>query len=179
MSNILHVIPEEEIQKDHFLAYIEISAHSKNKYEYDEQAHCLRLDRILFTSTHYPHNYGFIPRTWGLDEDPLDVMVITSEPVLPASLMRCRPIGELEMKDSGKVDEKIIAICINDPFYSAYTDLYQLPPHLFEEIRHFFTVYKQLESGKYTEIEDFLGAKKAMETIERAKQRYHEKFPKE
>ena len=175
MSNILHVIPEEEIQKDHFLAYIEISAHSKNKYEYDEQAHCLRLDRILFTSTHYPHNYGFIPRTWGLDEDPLDVMVITSEPVLPASLMRCRPIGVLEMKDSGKVDEKIIAIPFNDPTYNGYRSIHELPTHIFEEMRHFFTVYKTLEHKK-TSVLEVMGRKRAEEIISESIVAFRDKF---
>lgn len=179
MSNILHAVPLDWIGEEHFLAYIEIPAHSKNKYEYSEEAHCLLLDRILFTSTIYPHNYGFIPRTWGLDDDPLDVMVIASEPILPASLVRCTPIGVLEMKDSGKVDEKVIAVCENDPVYCGYQDIHQLPVHLFAEIKHFFTVYKQLEFGKVTEIEGFLGRENAMATIKRAKERYFEKFPEE
>ena len=178
MSNILHNVPENRINPEDFLAYIEIPAHSKNKYEYDEECHALVLDRILFTATHYPHNYGFIPKTWGLDDDPLDVMVVTSEPVLPASLIRCAPIGVLEMKDGGKSDEKIIAVCLNDPIYSGYEDIHQLPKHLFDEIRHFFTVYKQLEFGKFTEIEGFSGREEAIKTIKRAKIRYHEKFPK-
>ena len=177
MSNILHKVPESRITPEDFLAYIEIPAHSKNKYEYDEECHALVLDRILFTATHYPHNYGFIPKTWGLDNDPLDVMVVTSEPVLPASLIRCTPIGVLEMVDSGFSDEKIIAVCLDDPIYSGYEDIHQLPKHLFDEIRHFFTVYKQLESGKQTEIEGFSGREQAIKVIQRAIARYKGKFP--
>ena len=177
MSNILHKVPEDRITPEDFLAYIEIPAHSKNKYEYDEECHALLLDRILFTATHYPHNYGFIPKTWGLDDDPLDVMIIASEPVLPASLVRCSPIGVLSMVDSGKVDDKIIAVCVNDPFYAGFEDIHQLPKHMFNEIRHFFTVYKQLETGKHTEIEGFYGREEAIRVIKAAKARYHEVFP--
>ena len=177
MSNILHRVPEYRINPEDFLAYIEIPAHSKNKYEYDEECHKLILDRILFTATHYPHNYGFIPKTWGLDDDPLDVMIVMSEPVVPGALVRCSPIGVLEMKDSGKGDQKIIAVCKNDPVYCDYEDLHQLPKHLFDEIRHFFIVYKQLESGKITEIEGFYGREEAIKIIKEAKERYHEKFP--
>lgn len=177
MSNILHRVPESRITPEDFLAYIEIPAKSKNKYEYDEECHALVLDRVLYTATHYPHNYGFVPKTWGLDDDPLDVMVVTSEPVLPGSLIRCAPIGVLEMTDGGKSDEKIIAVCVNDPVYAGYEDIHQLPKHLFDEIRHFFTVYKQLEFGKVTEIEGFEGREKAIKVIKRAKDRYHTKFP--
>lgn len=179
MANLLHSVPRRLVTPTSFLACVEIPAHSKNKYEYDEECGALRLDRILYTSTHYPHNYGFIPRTWGLDEDPLDVLIVSSEPFVPLALIRCVPIGVLEMKDGGKHDEKIIAVCANDPFYSGYTDLHQLPPHLFDEIRHFFSVYKQLELGKATEIKGFHGVEDAIETIAKAQKRYDEKFPDE
>lgn len=177
MSNILHKVPESRITPEDFLAYIEIPAHSKNKYEYDEECHCLILDRILFTSTHYPHNYGFVPKTWGLDDDPLDVMILTSETIYPGALVRCTPIGILEMIDSGKSDEKIIAVCLDDPIYSGYKDINQLPRHIFDEIQHFFTVYKQLETGKCTEIEGFSGREQAIKVIKKAIARYKEKFP--
>lgn len=179
MANLLHSVPSSRISPKEFLACIEIPAHSKNKYEFDEEAGALRLDRILFTATHYPHNYGFIPKTWGLDDDPLDVMVVMSEPVVPLSLINCKPIGILEMIDSGKVDEKIIAVCVNDPVYMGFNDISELPSHMFDEIRHFFTVYKQLEIGKPTEIGDFKGHFDAEAAIKRAKERYHEKFPEE
>ena len=176
MPNILHSVPASRITPTEFLAYVEIPAHSKNKYEYDEECQALVLDRILFTSTHYPHNYGFIPRTWGLDDDPLDVLILTSEPVVPGSLLRCAPIGVLEMKDQGESDEKVIAVCLDDPVYLGYKEINELPTHLFEEVRHFFTVYKQLESRKVTEIEGFLGRKEAIATIESAMERYRRKF---
>lgn len=176
MPNILHSVPASRITPTEFLALVEIPAHSKNKYEYDEECQALILDRILFTSTHYPHNYGFIPRTWGRDDDPLDVLILTSEPVVPQSLLRCAPIGVLEMKDQGKFDEKVIAVCLDDPVYMGYKEINELPTHLFEEIRHFFTVYKQLEYGKVTEIEGFLGRKEAIATIQAAMDRYLEKF---
>ena len=179
MNSLLHRVPLSRISPSSFLACVEIPSHSKNKYEYDEECGALRLDRILYTSTHYPHNYGFIPRTWGLDEDPLDVMIVSSETIVPLALVDCKPIGLLEMKDGGKSDEKILAVCVNDPVYSAFTDIHQLPSHLFEEIRHFFSVYKQLELGKYTEIKGFKGVEDAYETIEKAISRYKKKFPEE
>lgn len=177
MADILHRVPLARISATDFLAYIEIQAHSKNKYEYDEECHTLVLDRTLFTATHYPHNYGFIPRTWGLDDDPLDVMVIASEPALPASLVRCKPIGVLDMVDSGASDAKIIAVCLSDPFYADYQDIRELPEHIFEEISHFFTVYKQLEHGKETETRGIFGHEEAIAIIEEAKRRYAERFP--
>ncbi len=177
-DSIIHKIDSSRIKKDRFLACIEIPAGSKNKYELDEESGALILDRILFTSTHYPHNYGFIPKTWGLDNDPLDVLVVTSEPVVPLALIRCHPIGMMNMKDSGFIDEKIIAVCDNDPFYADIKDINELPEHLLEEIRHFFKVYKQLEHGKPTEIGNFEGREVAMQTIENSIKRYKEKFEK-
>ena len=177
MANILHSVPLDLITPYSFYACVEIPAGSKNKYEYDDEIGALKLDRILYTSTHYPHNYGFIPRTWGLDNDPLDVLIVSSEPIVPLALVRCIPIGLLEMKDGGMNDEKIISVCINDPVYSGYSDIHQLPAHLFEEIKHFFSVYKQLEIGKLTEIKGFKGVEDAQETVEKAILRYREKFP--
>ena len=174
--NILHSIDPRRITPDHFMACIEIPAGCKNKYELDVETGCLVLDRVLYTSTHYPQNYGFIPRTWGLDDDPLDVLVVMSEPAVPGSLVRAAPIGVLEMIDGGKSDEKIIAVCLGDPIYAGYHDIHELPSHLFEEIRHFFSVYKQLEFGKATLVEGFLGREEAIQTIARAKERYHQKF---
>ncbi len=128
---------------------------SKKKYELDKETGLIILDRILYTSTHYPANYGFIPRTLGDDKDPLDVLVICSEEIEPMSLVRCYPIGVMYMRDNGDMDEKIIAIPYNDPTYNYYTDIEQLlPEHIFEEIQHFFSVYKDLEN-KETDVKDF------------------------
>ena len=175
--NILHAISKSRIKPERFLACIEIPSGSRNKYELDKESGALMLDRVLYTATHYPHNYGFIPRTWGCDDDPLDVLVISSEPIVPLALVWAYPIGVLEMHDSGKVDEKVIAIAEKDPFFNSFHDIHDLPSHLFDEISHFFRVYKELEHKKETKIGEILGAAEAKKTIERAKIRYDEVFP--
>ena len=179
MRSLLHRIDEKHITDECFYACIEITKGSKNKYEYDEEMDALVLDRILFTSTIYPHNYGFIPKTWGLDDDPLDVLVISSEPIVPLALVKSKPIGVLEMLDGGKSDEKIIAVPLGDPFFSSYDDLVELPGHVIDEIKHFFKVYKQLEFGKSTNVEGFKSKEKAKEIMRNAKERYHLKFKEE
>ena len=177
--NILHSIDPRRITPAHFMACIEIPAGCTNKYELDVETGCLVLDRVLYTSTHYPQNYGFIPRTWSQDEDPLDVLVLSSESVVPMSLVRCYPIGILKMVDSGETDEKIIAICENDPFYNNFTSMDDVPAHILEEISHFFQHYKELEHGKDTVIEGFLGVEEAKKTIAECRKRYDERFPQE
>jgi len=173
--NIWHNISPKRISKDEFIACIEISKGSKNKYELDKETGRLYLDRILYTSTHYPANYGFIPRTYADDNDPLDVLVICSEPILPLALVKCVPIGVLKMVDDDKVDEKIIAVCVNDPSNNCYHDVSELPQHLFQEIMHFFTVYKQLE-GKQPIVKEVLGVEEAKKVIQTALDEYIKKF---
>ncbi len=175
--NILHAVDKARVTPEHFLSCVEIPAGSSAKYELDVNSGALILDRILYTATHYPQNYGFIPRTWGLDEDPMDVLVIASSPIVPMALVRCYPIGILEMTDSGEVDQKVLAICENDPVYNSFKDIKDLPQHILDEIKHFFTVYKQLEHGKETVIEGIHGAKMAKEAIAEARARYDAKFP--
>ena len=159
-----HDVKPDRVTPDNFVALIEISRGSKNKYELDKETGHLILDRVLFTSTIYPQNYGFIPRTFAKDYDPLDVLVLCSESILPMSFVRCTPIGVMIMKDGGLSDEKIIAVCSDDAFYKDFTDIKDLPNHIMDEIRHFFMVYKSLE-GKDTEIGAFYGADKAKEVI--------------
>ena len=118
MANIWHDIRPERIKSNDFVGVIEIEKGSKNKYELDKETGCLILDRILYTSTHYPANYGFIPRTFADDGDPLDILVLCSEPVVPLTLVRCYPIGVISMIDGGRRDEKIIAIPFGDPTYN-------------------------------------------------------------
>jgi len=175
--NIWHAVDASRVTPNEFVACIEIPAGSKNKYELDKQTGALILDRILYTSTHYPQNYGFIPRTWSTDDDPLDVLVICSEPIVPLALTLCYPIGILEMNDSGATDEKIIAICSHDPLYNTFKDIKDLPQHILDEIMHFFKVYKELEHGKTTRIDKIYGVEKAKDTIRKAMKRYDEKFP--
>lgn len=175
MNNIWHDINPDRIRPSDFVACIEISKGSKKKYELDKETGLIILDRILYTSTHYPANYGFIPRTYGDDKDPLDVLVLCSEDINPLSLVRCYPVGVMYMMDNGSRDEKIIAIPYNDPTYNCYTDIAQLPKHVFEEIRHFFDVYKDLED-KETAVKEFGGPVEAIEIIDQCIDGYNKKF---
>ena len=177
MNNIWHDISPKRITPEEFIAVVEIPKGSKKKYELDKETGLIILDRILHTSTHYPANYGFIPRTYGDDLDPLDVLVLCSEPLEPLTLVRCYPIGMISMIDSGRNDEKIIAIPVNDPTYNGYTDIKELPPHIFEEMRHFFRVYKNLE-GKETAVNEVSGRDSAVATIAAAIESYIENYCK-
>lgn len=173
--NIWHDVAPERISTEDFLAVIEIKKGSKKKYELDKATGCIILDRILYTSMQYPANYGFIPRTLSEDGDPLDVLVLCNEPIDPLVLVQCYPIGVLTMLDSGEQDEKIIAIPFKDPTYSTYDGIEELPRHLFDEMRHFFSVYKQLE-GKTTAVDEIKGRAEAIEIINRSIARYNQKF---
>ncbi len=175
--NILHDISPKEIDSERFTAVIEIPRGSKVKYELDKATGMLRMDRILYTSTHYPANYGFIPRTHADDGDPLDVLVLCSETLAPMSLVKCYPIGVISMMDNGAADEKIICIPEADPSYNDYKDISELPKHIFDEMKHFFAVYKQLEN-KDTVIDDVKGADEAKKIIAFCIDNYIEKFCK-
>lgn len=164
MSNIWHDINPKRISPEDFIAVIEIPKGGKNKYEMDKDTGMLLLDRVLYTSTHYPANYGFIPRTYAADNDPLDVLVLCQECIVPMTLVRCYPIGVLKMVDNEQIDEKIIAIPFKDPSLTNYNDISELPAHTFDEISHFFRVYKSLE-GKETVVNEVLGRDAAKEII--------------
>lgn len=173
--NIWHDISPKRIRKDRFYAVIEIQKGGKNKYELDKETGMLKLDRVLFTSTHYPANYGFIPRTYGDDRDPLDVLVLCSEPIAPMTLVRCYPIGVIRMLDQGRLDDKIICIPFSDPTYNEYSDINELPKHVFEEMSHFFQVYKALE-GKQTAAGEVQDRAVAVEVIKKARNDYRALF---
>ena len=175
--NIWHEIDEKRIEENKFEALIEIPKGSKAKYELDKETGLLRLDRVLYTSTVYPANYGFIPRTLADDGDPLDVLVLCSESLEPLSLVRVYPIGVITMMDNGANDEKIIAIPFADPSYNGYKDLKELPKHIFDEMRHFFTVYKQLEN-KETAVNEVMDRNAALGIISKARANYLDKFCK-
>lgn len=144
--NIWKDINESRITPNDFVACIEIEQGSKNKYELDKETGLIILDRVLYTSTHYPMNYGFIPRTLSGDNDPLDVFVLCSQPIEKMSLVRCYPIGVVFLTDKDETDEKIIAIPYGDPQYNSYKDISNLPAHILDELKHFLSVYKQLEN---------------------------------
>ena len=175
--NIWHDIKPERISRSSYAAVIEISKGSKMKYELDKETGLLRLDRVLYTSTHYPANYGFIPRTYAKDNDPLDVLVLCSEQIQPMSIVECYPIGVISMLDNGAPDDKIISIPFNDPTYNTYKDISQLPTHVFDEMKHFVSVYKTLEE-KETAIDEVKGVLDAVSIIEDSIRAYEEKFSK-
>ena len=175
--NIWHDIAPERITKDSFCAVIEIQKGGKVKYELDKETGLILMDRILYTSTHYPANYGFIPRTYAQDKDPLDVLVLCSEQIISMSLVQCYPIGVISMVDGADSDEKIIAIPFGDPMYNGYKDISDLPKHIFDEMSHFFSVYKALEN-KVTAIENIEGRDAAVRIIQDCIDEYNRVFSK-
>ncbi|CAJ2646284.1 soluble inorganic pyrophosphatase-like protein [Trifolium pratense] len=154
-----------------FNCVIEIGQGSEVKYELDKKSGLTKVDRILYSSVVYPHNYGFIPRTLCEDQDPLDVLVLMQEPVIPGCLLRARAIGLMPMIDQGEKDDKIIAVCADDPEYQHYTDIKQLPPQRLSEIKRFFEDYKKNENKKVN-VEDFLPAESAVKAIKHSMDLY-------
>ncbi|MBE6594314.1 MAG: inorganic diphosphatase [Ruminococcaceae bacterium] len=176
--NIWHDMDPAQITPNDFSCVIEISKDSQCKYELDKYTGLLRLDRVLYTSTHYPANYGFIPRTYADDGDPLDVLVLCNRPIQPLTLVRVYPIGVMRMLDDGHVDDKIIAIPFSDPTYNHIRSIDEMPPHIFDEIMHFFSVYKQLEN-KQTAVKTLFDREEAERIVAECIEAYHEKFVKE
>lgn len=175
--NIWHDLDIKRITPEEFIVCIEISKNSKMKYELDKETGRLILDRVLFTSTHYPANYGFIPKTYAGDDDPLDVLVLCQSEIIPLCLVKCRPIGVIKMIDNEQVDEKVIAVPVGDPSWNSYKNIDELPEHILDEMRHFFGVYKQLE-GKTTSIVETRGPSEAKRIISSAIERYKNTFNK-
>ena len=158
-----------------FPAIIEVPKGSKTKYELDKATGMIRVDRILYSSVQYPANYGFIPRTYCEDRDPLDVLVLGQEPVAPLSIMRAKPIGLMKMIDHGEADDKIIAVHADDPEYAHYELMDELPPHRMMEVKRFFEDYKELEDKKVV-VEDFFGKMEALKTIMASMAFYEKEF---
>ena len=154
-----------------FPAIIEIPKGSTNKYELDKETGLLRLDRVLYSAVYYPADYGFIPRTFCDDGDPLDVLVLGQEPVFPLTIVEARAIGVMRMRDEKGIDDKIVAVSVRDPAYSEYADKAQLPGHVLRQVRRFFEDYKVLEH-KQVVVEDMLGPDAAVGIIIEALQLY-------
>lgn len=165
--NIWHDIDPQRVGVDEFTAFIEIGKGNKNKYELDKETGLIKFDRLLSTSMVYPANYGFIPRTLGGDGDPLDVLVLSSEPFIPGILVDCKPIGMIVMVDDGEMDEKIIAVAKDDPFFKKVKTMDDLPQHTYDEMCHFFKRYKELQN-KQTEIKGVEGIEGAKKIIEQS-----------
>ncbi len=160
-----HDLPNNPDTADEsFNVVIEIPRGSNVKYELDKPTGMLRVDRILYSSVIYPANYGFIPRSYCGDGDPLDVLVLGYEPVVPMAIMEARAIGVMHMEDDGELDDKIIAVHVNDPSFNEFTDIEQLPKHLFMQIERFFLDYKTLEK-KEVKIGRFSGQAKGLEVV--------------
>ena len=162
---------DDAIIADAFPVVIEIPKGSKNKYELDKDTGLLRLDRVLYSSVHYPADYGFIPRTFCDDGDPLDALVLGQEPVYPLTIVESRAIGVMRMRDEKGIDDKIVAVSVHDPAFADYTDKDQLPTHVLRQVRRFFEDYKVLEH-KQVVVEDLLGPAEALRIIRDALELY-------
>jgi inorganic pyrophosphatase len=173
MTHPWHDIACDEPIDESFLAFIEIPKGSKVKYELDKETGLLKVDRILFSAVHYPANYGFIPRTYCDDGDPLDVLVLCQEPVAPMSIMRARAIGMMQMRDEKGLDDKIIAVHIDDPAFAEYTHIREVPQHALLELKRFFEDYKTLEKKK-VEVDELQGPYEAAKCIRAAMAGYKE-----
>ena len=175
MRHAWHDVPVGDDAPEVINAVIEIPQGGKVKYELDKPTGLLRVDRVLYSSVIYPANYGFIPQTYGDDNDPLDVLVLMQEPVLPLSILRARPIGMMQMVDQGQNDEKIICIHLDDPAFNGFYDIWKIPEHRLHELRRFFLDYKLLEE-KEVSVQDFLGPDRARAVIRKAVERYREEY---
>ena len=175
MPHPWHDVPIGDEAPEEFTALIEIPTGSRVKYELDKESGLLKVDRILYSAVIYPANYGFIPRTLGDDDDPLDVLVLMQEPVQPLSLLRARPIGMMHMVDEGESDEKIICVHLDDPEYRSYEHHSQLPEHRLAELQRFFQDYKVLE-GKEVDVGDFSDPEEAKDAVRHAMRLYDDHF---
>lgn len=172
--NLWHDI--EHGDKEKLNVIIEIPMLSRVKYELDKDTGLIKYDRVLYSPMHYPANYGFVPQTLWDDGDPLDVLVLGAEPLIPGCLVEARPIGVLDMIDGGEGDAKVLAVPISDPRWKNTNDIGDLEPHILDEIKHFFTVYKDLQMKK-VEVGTWRDANSAKDDVEKSIAQYKEKYP--
>ncbi len=175
MTHPWHDVPAGPEAPEEFNVLVEIPKGSKVKYELDKETGLLLVDRVLYSSVHYPANYGFIPRTLGDDDDPLDVLVLMQEPVQPLSILKARPIGMMHMVDEGENDEKIICVHLDDPEYKEFEHYDELPEHRLDELQRFFEDYKALED-KEVDVGHFSEPPEAVEAVRHAMNLYEKQF---
>ncbi len=172
MTNYLHDLPSGPNPPSEIYVVVEMTRASKNKYEYDSENNVFRLDRVLYTFA--PFDYGFIPKTLDHDDDPLDVILLISVPTFTGCLVKARPIGIMEMDDAGHIDDKIIAVPVNDPYYRDVKSLIDVPRSNIDELKHFYATYK-IQEGGHTEIKEFRELGEAFSTISRCIDDYRKK----
>ncbi|PIW36522.1 MAG: inorganic pyrophosphatase [Candidatus Kerfeldbacteria bacterium CG15_BIG_FIL_POST_REV_8_21_14_020_45_12] len=177
-TNLWHDVPLGDNVPETFNTIIEIPRGSANKYEVDKETGLIKLDRVLFSSQYYPFDYGFAPQTYWHDNDPLDVMVLSTFPLVPGLLLEVRPIGVLGMIDGGESDDKIIAVPSEDPRYDHIKEIDDIGEHRLKEIENFFQTYKMLQK-KEVETTGFRNKAEALKTVEESVKLYTEKFSKE
>lgn len=170
-------LPIGDEYPEKFHVVVEVPKGSQNKYEYDKELNIFRLSRTLFSSVHYPGDYGFIPSTLADDGDPLDVLVLVDEPSFPGCVLVARPIGILKMIDQGEGDEKILAVPVDNPRYDSIKSYHDVFPHMIREIEHFFRIYKELE-GKKVETRGWEDIKQAMDMIKKSHENFLKKIAK-
>ncbi len=175
--NLLHEVSAGKKTPDEINVIVEINKGSKNKYELDKETGLIKLDRVMYTSQDYPFDYGFVPQTHWHDGDPLDVVLLTTHPLVPGLLLTARPIGVLDMVDDGESDAKILAVPVKDPRWNEVKDLQDVNLHTIEEIKHFFETYKQIQKKEVT-IPTIRDAKAAKEVIAEGIALYKKEFTK-
>lgn len=175
--NLLHDYPIGDEAPEAFNVIIEINKGSGNKYELDKKTGLIKLDRVMKTAQVFPFDYGFVPQTWWHDGDPLDVMVLTTYPLLPGVVAEVRPVGIMEMDDSGEVDHKIIAVPVDDPRWDEVKDIQDVNPWFKKEVTHFYETYKNLQN-KVVKVGEWKGRDAAQAAIKEAQELYKKEFGK-
>ncbi len=173
MANLWHDVDRKKV--DEFNVIIEIPKGSRVKYELDKETGLIMFDRVLYSPMHYPCDYGFVPQTLWEDGDPLDVLVMTREPLVPGCLIKCRAIGVLDMIDGGEGDAKILAVPVKDPRFDTFLDIADVEPHILKEIKHFFTVYKDLQNKK-VEVGEWRNLASAKADIKKSFEMYDKEY---
>jgi len=175
MKNLWRELPSGPQSPEVVYTIVEIPRGSRNKYEYEEAMGIIKLDRLLYSSLHYPGDYGIIPQTLAEDGDPLDVLIMVTQPTFPGCVVEVRPLGLFRMLDGDQADDKVLAVPASDPLYNEYRELDDVPPHFLKEVAHFFTVYKDLEGVRVKPI-GWAPRSEALEAIEHAMAFYRREF---